>query len=62
MLGVLAVLASLGAWIAEHTFLARWINKSPGQQAVNAQRKMAQDQVDAPDQAQAVKILEDGDA
>lgn len=59
---MLAVLAGFVVWLAEHTFLGRWISPpSQAQQAVDTERREAQAVVDSPDQAEAVRELRRGD-
>lgn len=39
-----------------------WPSKSPSQEAVDVQRKMDNEAINSPTQANAVRSLEDGDA
>lgn len=67
---IAAALSAVVGWIVKRILNAilmsagvlKKFRRNPAQEAVNAERRMAQAQVDTPDQEQAVKELEDGTA
>ena len=63
LLSLLAsVAASVIAFIFREVIGGFFRPKSPGQVASDVERKMAQAVADTPDQAKAVKLLDDGNA
>jgi len=60
MIGIIwAIVDGTISFMVDKIFNAWFMGISPAQNAVNEETKMAQDVADAPDQAQAVKDLDD---